>query len=271
MTLHEAIQQVILKTGKPLTAVEIATALNKNSWYTKKDGSPIKSSQIGARVKNYPKLFIKENECIGLQSKTGIIPHKQTVKSKTSRILLSESINNSLAGKVLLNEKNFKEVSKVYNHLPHNPGLYCIRIKKPKLFKPSLQQVLEERKHNIIYIGIASQSINKRLGQELWAKGHGTFFRSLGAVLGFTPEPGSLLGKRNQNNYKFSKSDEAKIIKWIETNLLVNWVSMDSGFEQLETQLLQKYLPLLNIAKNPGAVQEVSLLRNRCKEIARGF
>lgn len=271
MTLHEAIEQIILKSGRSLTAVEIANTLNANSWYTKQDGSPIKSSQIGARVKNYPKLFKKEGRFISLQSKTGITPTKQPILAKASKVQLGESIPLKLAAKILMNEKNFKEASKISTILPATPGLYCIRIKDSQFLKSSLSQVLEERKHNIIYIGIATQSIQKRLGQELWAKGHGTFFRSLGAVLGFTPEPGSLVGKRNQNNYKFSPSNEQKIIKWIEDNLLVNWVTLESDFEQLETNLLREYQPLLNIAKNPGALNEVRLLRDRCKEIARGY
>ena len=37
------------------------------------------------------------------------------------------------------------------------------------------------------------KDLNKRmLKQELRSKGHGTFFRSIGAVLGFRPDKGSL-------------------------------------------------------------------------------
>ncbi len=48
------------------------------------------------------------------------------------------------------------------------------------------------------------------LGNELRARGHGTFFRSLGAVLGYLPPKGSLKGKSNQNNYTFQKKIKGK-------------------------------------------------------------
>ncbi len=72
MTLHAAIEQVLLKENRKMTSVEITDALDKNSWYLKKDCSLIKSYQIGARVKNYPHLFIKEGSFISLKSITGI-------------------------------------------------------------------------------------------------------------------------------------------------------------------------------------------------------
>lgn len=155
-------------------------------------------------------------------------------------------------------------------NLPDEPGLYCLRIKDSKALPTSLSAILKERQHNIIYIGIASQSLRKRLNQELRAKGHGTFFRSIGAVLGYLPEKGSLVGKLNQNNYKFLKNDEKKIITWINENLLVNWVVMEENLAAFELDLLKEYLPLMNISGNPGALPKISLLRNECKRIARG-
>jgi hypothetical protein len=50
MTLHQAIQEVLLKENRAMRAVEIAEVLNKTKAYTKGDGSPIKSSQISASV-----------------------------------------------------------------------------------------------------------------------------------------------------------------------------------------------------------------------------
>jgi hypothetical protein len=198
MTLHEAIEQVLVTSSKSMTAVEIATALNKNHLYSKGDGSIIKSSQIGARVKNYPHLFIKTDSLISLKSKTRI-KVIMTPTLPTSNIKLEQIVNQDieLLCKVLMNEKNFKSAKDIDNLVPDEPGLYCIRINDPQLLQDPFSSILKERKHTIIYIGIASQSLKKRfLGQELRAKGHGTFFRSIGAVLGFTPEPGSLIDKK---------------------------------------------------------------------------
>ncbi len=268
MTLHAAIEQVLAQEKRKMTSVEIAAALNNNSWYSKKDGSVIKSSQIGARIKNYPHIFEKEGLNISLKSNTGI----QKISAPTNKKIIKKGEHNlepALAIKVLMYEKNFKSAGTIYGNLPDEPGLYCLRLKDPKALPISLLGILQERKHNIIYIGIASQSLRKRLNQELRAKGHGTFFRSIGAVLGYLPEKGSLVGKLNQNNFKFSKKDEKKIITWIDENLIVNWVMMEGNLAANENQLLKKNMPLLNIAGNPGALQELGVLRERCKKIAR--
>ena len=268
MTLHAAIEQVLKQEKRKMTPVEIADSLNKNRLYSKKDGSVIKSSQIGARVKNYPHLFIRVGSFISLKSSTGIrkinVP-KQSLKSNLSEI----KIKPELTLKVLMNQKNFKSASTIDGEIPEVPGLYCLRIKENAGLSETFSKVLEDRKHNIIYIGIASQSLRKRLNQELRAKGHGTFFRSIGAVLGFTPEQGSLVGKLNQNNYKFSKIDEKKIITWINENLMVNWVLIEENLAGIESLLIKMHSPLLNIAGNPGALEEIRQLRETCKNIAR--
>lgn len=57
MKLHEAIQEVIRRSGHPLTFTEIAKQINAQELYTRKDGQPVPASQISARVKSYPQLF----------------------------------------------------------------------------------------------------------------------------------------------------------------------------------------------------------------------
>lgn len=268
MTLHKAIINVLSKQKKAMRPAEIAEALNTNKLYTKKDGSAIKSSQIGARAKNYPHLFVKENGFISLKSKTGFV--KSSSQQKEKHVQKSQVQDQpSLAVKVLMNDKNFREVSKV-TELPDEPGLYCIRIKDISKLNGIFKSTLEERNHNIIYIGIASKSLYKRLSQELWAKGHGTFFRSIGAVLGYAPKKGSLAHKKNKNNYEFVATDEAEIIEWIENNLKLNWIVMPGQLNQIEHALISQYLPLLNIAGHPEALEELQQLRQNCKNIARG-
>lgn len=272
MTLHDTIVQVLLAAKKPMTAVEIAEVLNKNSSYSKSDGSVIKSSQISARVKNYPHLFIKDNSLISLKSKTGVQMVKST-SQPTPKMQMASVVhqNVELLCKILMNEKNFKSPKDIENLVPNEPGMYCIRIKNSQSLCEPFCNVLKERDHNIIYIGIASQSLKKRFfGQELRAKGHGTFFRSIGAVLGFTPVHGSLKDKKNQNNYTFLPSDEQKIIQWMNQNLVVNWVKVNADINNFENELIKTHLPLLNIAGNPAALKELSELRNNCKRIARG-
>ncbi len=56
MTLHEAIVEV-LKTKKISNAKDIAERINALKLYVRKDGKPVPTSQIHARIKNYPQLF----------------------------------------------------------------------------------------------------------------------------------------------------------------------------------------------------------------------
>lgn len=269
MTLHEAIEKLLFQQGRAMTTTEIAEALNKNSWYTKKDGSLIQAFQIHGRTRNYAHIFNREGSLVSLKSKTGISPVTAPQKPKASL----ESINSKpdLASKVLMNEKNFKSASIIDSLVPDQPGLYCIRIQNVEQLSSIFAKELKIRGHNIIYIGIASQSLKRRmLGQELRARGHGTFFRSLGAVLGYRPESGSLADKANKDNYTFSSRDEVKIIQWINQNLLVNWVTLNRDINSIENQLITNHLPLLNLAGNPSALPELKALRDECKRVARG-
>ena len=51
--------------------------------------------------------------------------------------------------------------------------------------------------------------------QELNGKKHGTFFRSLGACIRLSSPILFIIVNRDTRNYKFSKEDSEKIIKWI--------------------------------------------------------
>jgi hypothetical protein len=270
MTLHEAIAQLLAQRGTPMTTTDIAEALNKNSWYSKKDGSAIQPFQIHGRTKNYPHLFVQNGSTISLKSATGILPMaKQPVARRNPVAEMSKDAGLLL--KMLMNEKNFRPVKELDGKIPDEPGLYCVRVRDGKLLPPPFSGILNDRKHNIIYIGIASQSLSKRFwGQELRAKGHGTFFRSLGAVLGYRPEPESLKDKKNQNNYRFSSANESKIIEWIDQNLLVNWVVIGGDLNSIEARLIHEHLPLLNIAGNPLVVPTLQAWREECKRIGRG-
>ena len=272
MTLHEAIIKVLQSKNKAMSTQEIANELNKNKWYVKKDKSTIEAFQIHGRTRNYSHLFDRNGSMVSLKDQS-FKSDIEIIREKTGKPLQKstgqENYNDELTEKILMNEKNFKNADKIDNSVPDIPGLYCIRIREPKKFPTPFSSELENRNHNIIYIGIATQSLNKRmLNQELRANGHGTFFRSLGAVLGYRPPQGSLTEKKNKRNYKFNSSDERKIIGWINENLKINWVKFDNDFETIETSLILKYKPILNISKNPYSIQRLSELRKECVEIA---
>jgi hypothetical protein len=181
---------------------------------------------------------------------------------------LASSADTPQLVKTLMNEKNFKSASIIDDIVSDSPGLYCIRIREISKLPKYFAEQLADRKHNIIYSGIASQSLNDRLNQELRAIGHGTFFRSIGAVLGFRPPKGSLVTKKNKRNYKFTAPDKEKIIAWINDNLTVNWIEHSRDLESIESELIAEYRPLINIDKNPFKLQVLSDLRAECVRIA---
>jgi len=86
--------------------------------------------------------------------------------------------------------------------------------------------------------------------------------------LGYRPPIGSLSLKANKRNYTFTSNDEEKIIEWINNNLLINWVELNGDLDRVESGIIQKYLPLLNLAKNPLALTQLSKLRAECVRIA---
>ena len=271
MTLHEAIIKVLQQKGKTMSTQEIADVLNQNKWYTKGDGSAIAAFQIHGRTRKYPHLFNRAGSMVSLKSATGHSTNEVIVSKPEKHIKKLEqnaNIPHELAVKVLMNEKNYKPAGSIQNLIPDEPGLYCIRIDDFHNLPEPFATYLTERQHNILYIGIATTSLRQRLGQELWAEGHGTFFRGLGAVLGYRPPAGSLINKKNKKNYTFSAADQASIIQWINAHLLINWIKFENDFESMESTLIKQYLPLLNTSKNPAKLKELAALREECRNIA---
>jgi tetratricopeptide (TPR) repeat protein len=255
---------------------DIGSTLNSISIYSevarKKDGSAITDFQIHGRTKNYPQYFNREGSMVSLKSNQ--LSDRQDEKVHVAEIIKPDlpsqkALKSPSLEKTLMDPKNFKNACAIDRIVPDVPGLYCIRVKSAKVLPNQFQKAIAERKHDIIYIGVASESLYRRfLNQELRANGHGTFFRSIGAVLGYRPPKGSLKNKANKRNYKFSSTDETKIISWMNTNLIVNWIEYNGNIDSLETLLIQKYRPLLNIAKNPSALKILSDLRAECVRIA---
>lgn len=171
-------------------------------------------------------------------SKRWHIPHSSSTDSclpssvmNYHEIKQSDIISGSLSPDELMEEQRFTNVRELSSSdIPNKPGLYAIRIDDIDCLPDVLSEELKRRGHNILYIGIASQSLRRRFwDQELHLKNNATFFRSMGAILGYRPQKGSLsLGSRN---YKFSKEDTMGIICWMEEHLLVNYVVNDGSLE----------------------------------------
>ncbi|MBN2602545.1 MAG: winged helix-turn-helix domain-containing protein [Candidatus Thermoplasmatota archaeon] len=204
MTLHEAIEKVLKENGKPLKPAEIATILNDLKIYQKGDKSRIKSSQISARVNNYPSYFFKDNGLVYLNNwdkvkkeKTSITPEK-----KEPRKVSAESLNVNLKGNPseidFLTKNEFEMIGLLSdllkNGLPNNEnlnrcGIYAISIPNdyfPEYYSPNEAKIrgnvikpwtVEKLKNkwvkntDIVYYGLAGKksfrSLNVRLGDLL--------------------------------------------------------------------------------------------------------
>ncbi len=70
MTLHEAIEKLLKEKGRSMTTSEIAEDLNKNKWFTKKDGSGICQFQVHGRTHNQSHLFDRDGAMVSLKNQS---------------------------------------------------------------------------------------------------------------------------------------------------------------------------------------------------------
>ena len=101
------------------------------------------------------------------------------------------------------------------------------------------------------------QTLKERLFEhDLSGEGTSTFFRNIGAVLGYRPERGTLVGKSNQNNYAFTYEDKIKIVSWIDGNIRVCWRETKPCYlDGYEKYLIQKLYPLLKFKTQSPEIQ----------------
>lgn len=93
----------------------------------------------------------------------------------------------------LLDDGSFRTAGEVDPLVPNEFGVYAIRLRGGATFPEPFLSIRNGHDMRLIYIGQAEkQTLQKRLlGNELRARGNGTFFRSIGAVLGYRPPFGS--------------------------------------------------------------------------------
>jgi hypothetical protein len=73
MTLHDALALVLRENDHaPMTARELAGAVNERGLYRRRDGSPVEVNQVQARVNNYDALFEKDGALIRLREESPV-------------------------------------------------------------------------------------------------------------------------------------------------------------------------------------------------------
>ena len=171
----------------------------------------------------------------------------------------------------LLDQTRSIPVRKGEPDVPERPGIYAIFVDEPDTLPPPFSDELKRRSSSLLYLGMAKKNLSERLvQQDLRHRSPSTFFRGIGAVLGCRPKPGSLKGKANRNNYRFSDVDTAAIIHWIDDHVLISWVQKDEDVEKLEAALITALTPLLNTSHNRLAMPDLATLKAECRRIARG-
>ena len=195
---------------------------------------------------------------------------RPTVAPKATKSVASAAapVKGLAAAEKRLIQGDFVSVGALFGEMvPDVPGLYCIKLRKGAKLPAKYGKVRED---GIIYIGQASTSLRQRFWkQELNHIGAATFFRSIGAMLGYLPPKGSLAGKRT-TNYKFSPEDTEAIRKWMQHSLLVNCIVVEAlALDDIEETMIRKYTPLVNIAKNPAASEALKAAREDCVAYAK--
>jgi hypothetical protein len=153
--------------------------------------------------------------------------------------------------------------------VPRNSGYYAVYVDDAKHLPSPYRDLLLQRVTDLVYIGIATTSLSQRLvEQDLRHRGPSTFFRGIGAILGYRPQQGSLVGRKNQNNYRFSVADTAAITRWIDAHLSISWAEAKPAHRRIESSLIRQHRPILNTTHNPESVAELAALRAECRRIA---
>lgn len=223
------------------------------------------SSKKGYTVQDFENL-IKTGEIKTIEQ--GQI-EKELMKKSQSLIIEKPVVENSDIENELIVNGKFCSIKDLDKGILNSTGFYCIRLKVNSKLPDRYQNILDKRKHKFLYIGKAEgQTLRDRLAQELELKSPGTFFRSIGCVLNYLPIKGHLKGKLNQNNFKFSKTNKSEIIEWLKENVELSIANYNGDFK-IESDLIEKYNPLLNDTHNPLKLQELRDDKDKCRKFAR--
>ena len=136
--------------------------------------------------------------------------------------------------------------------VPSEPGNYIFCLKKdctlPDIGIPVVYSKFQD--YDVIYVGLARKSLRDRDVKKhlLGNAGNSTLRKSLGCLFGYDLIPRDF--KYNENGKtKFNISDENRLSEWMKTNLLFFYYA-NNDYDSLESYLIQKFNPPLNLDKN---------------------
>ena len=145
--------------------------------------------------------------------------------------------------------------------LPNGSGNYIVVLKPAKCLpqkgnmpSPKLSKIsIENTDYEVIYTGISSKSLQKRDYSQHFAghAGKSTLRKSLGCLFGYQLIPRTAGDRGNKS--KFGDGDEMELSRWMEENLLLLYYP-NSGYDSLETMLIETLNPPLNLQGNNNIV-----------------
>ena len=251
-------------TGAFLSGGQLALPSDKRivaSAYERHKGSPLN----GAEKSVINHIYDLAGSSIGKSTPRPDV----TPKATKTVAAVPKAVKGLAAAEKNLLQGEFVSVGALSGDMvPDVPGLYCIKLRKGVCLPAKYGKVRED---GVIYIGQASTSLRQRFWkQELNHIGPATFFRSIGAMLGYLPPKGSLVGKKNQTNFKFSPDDTEAIRQWMRNSLTANFITFSiETMDDVEKKLIDTYRPLVNYTHNPDYSRELETVKDKCREYAR--
>jgi hypothetical protein len=253
MKLHEAIVAVLIESGQCLTASQIAEIINQRKTYIRGDGNPLPSSQISARVNNYPNLFSKD--IVGKICLNGKSPITSKHPEFTSNASFSTPKElNAIFNSFRLNRFDPKIDSD--SKIADKAGNYIICLKQCSKLPP----ISNEPEFNkfegldVIYTGIASSSLRSRDYRQHFIgnnAGRSTLRKSLGALFGYEQIPRDT--DPTTGKTKFGDVDEQTLSDWMKNNLILFFLPT-KDYNNLEINLINHFNPPLNLMGNHNPI-----------------
>ena len=206
--------------------------------------------------------------------------------SRPRKLILADSVR----GKNWLSE----EIGKIVQFLERSlvsitsiksfsdmPGIYGIGFFGHRFPLASIREYILQRP--ILYIGKTEYSQLKRTKKTHFTSGKtgsSAVRRSFGAILreelSLAPIPRSTKEKSDNKyrNYRFKEKSEERLTTWMLQNLSLSFWEYsinDESLSDIETQLIDKYVPVLNLKHNPKNPYraEICTLRKICRDLAR--
>lgn len=130
LTLHDAIQKVLVDTKVPMTTRELADYINDKSLYLRKDGNLVTASQVMSRIGNYPDLFLKKGRKVTLKGLNKIDLLEEEIRNHLSEVISVLFTNNSFDKTFF-----FKSILKSIVDADRNPNKEIEAITAERFFK----------------------------------------------------------------------------------------------------------------------------------------